>query len=222
MEEFEDRTDAGRRLAEALAGLALHRPIVLGVPRGGVVVGAAIAAELGAELDVVLARKLRAPGQPELALGAVSESGQVWLDRGVDPDDPRLARFIEEERRRQMAEIGRSSAVFRAARVRASFEDRSVVVTDDGIATGSTVIAALQAVRAERPREIILAVPVASADRLRVAAALADEAVCLVTPERFIAVGFHYRDFGEVTDDQVVEILRRYGGAAGEAGRSER
>src|SRR5687767_3792747 len=141
---YHDRLDAGRRLARQLKDRPLRDPLVLGIPRGGVVIGAVLARELNAELDVVLARKLRAPGMPELALGAVAEDGEVYLDPHYGAWIEQAREYLEAEAEFQRSEIARRKALFRGARPPAPVAGRSVLVTDDGIATGSTVIAALQ------------------------------------------------------------------------------
>src|SRR5512137_1559748 len=138
---FANREDAARQLADRLRGRELVDPVVLAIPRGGVVTGAVLARELGAELDVVLARKLRAPGQPELAVGAVSEDGQVYLNHYAQEYLDVMEEYLEQERRHQMAEIARRKELFRSVRPKAPLAGRSVIVTDDGIATGSTMIA---------------------------------------------------------------------------------
>jgi predicted phosphoribosyltransferase len=207
---FRSREDAARRLAERLKGRELHDPLVLAIPRGGVVTGAALARELGAELDVVLSRKLRAPGQPELAIGAISEDGRAYLNHHAQEFLDLLKDYLAEERRHQLGEITRRKKLFRAGRPQAPIAGRSVIVTDDGIATGSTMIAALQAVRAQNPRGLIVAVPVASPDRLPEIERRCDEVVCLLAPETFWAVGAFYQDFRQVEDKQVVELLRKF------------
>jgi putative phosphoribosyl transferase len=212
---FRDREDAARQLAAMLKGRALHDPLVLAIPRGGVVTGAVLARELGAELDVVLSRKLRAPDQPELAIGAIAEDGRVYLNHHAEA----FLEFIGEEylaaeRRHQLAEIARRRKLFRAVRPQAAVAGRSVIVTDDGIATGATMIAALQAVKAQDPREVIVAVPVASPDRLEVVRRWCDDVVCLLSPERFWAIGQFYEDFTQVEDEQVLQLLRDFAPAA--------
>lgn len=207
---FTNREEAGRQLAERLKGRALHRPLVLAVPRGGVVIGAVLADELGAELDVVLARKLGAPGQPELAIGALAEDGQVYLNHEAEKFMEGLQDYVAQERQRQLEELARRSRLFRQVRPPAMVTDRSVIVTDDGIATGSTMIAALQSTRAQRPRELIVAVPVGSADRLAEVRRWCDELICLLVPEWFWAVGQFYEDFRQVSDEEVVELLSRH------------
>lgn len=204
---FHDRQDAGRRLAKRLKGRKLHDLLVLAVPRGGVVTGAVLAQELGAELDVVLSRKLRAPGQPELAVGAVSENGQIYLNHHAREVPGLTVEYLNQERRHQLDEIVRGQRLFRDIRPPASVVGRSVIVTDDGIATGSTMIAALQVILAQEPREVIVAVPVASADRLADIRGWCDDVVCLLTPEDFWAVGQFYADFRQVEDEEVVELL---------------
>jgi putative phosphoribosyl transferase len=178
-----------------------------------VVTGAVLAQELGAELDVVLSRKLRAPGQPELAIGAISEDGQVYLNHHAEEFLDELEDYLAGERRHQLAEIARRQKLFRAARPQARVTDRSVIVTDDGIATGSTMIAALQAIKAQKPRELIVAVPVASPDRLAEVRRWCDDVVCLLTPELFWAVGQFYEDFRQVEDEEVVELLGQFAAA---------
>lgn len=198
-------------LVERLRGQSLQHPLVLAIPRGGVEVGAALARGLGAELDVVLSRKLRAPHQPELAIGAVSEDGHVYLNHFATAVTEAGDAYIEAERKRQVAEIERRTAMFRAVRPRAAIAGRTVIVTDDGIATGATMIAALHTVRASDAREVIVAVPVGSPDRLEAIRPLCDRLICLHEPQAFWAVGQFYRTFEQVEDDRVVELLREYG-----------
>lgn len=208
MAEFRDREDGAMQLADALRGRALTDSLVLAIPRGGVATGALLARELGAELDVVLSRKLRAPGKSEFALGSVGENGRVYMNPDVGDLSDAARGYVEAERGRQLAEIARRLALFRAVRPRAAVAGRSVIVTDDGIATGSTMIAALQTVRAQNPRELIVAVPVAPPERLAEIRRWCDEVVCLLTPEPFWAVGQFYDDFHPVEDDDCVALLR--------------
>jgi predicted phosphoribosyltransferase len=214
---FRNREDAARRLAAKLKDLPLRDPLVLAIPRGGVVTGVVLAQELGAELDVVLARKLRAPGQPELAVGAVSEDGRVYLNPDVREFAEGLADYLAQERRYQLDEIARRAQFLRAMRPAAVVAGRSVIVTDDGIATGSTMIAALQTVQAQRPYEVIVAVPVAPRDRLEEVRRWCDEVICLSVPQPFWAVGQVYADFTPVEDAEVVELLRRRNWVTGAA-----
>jgi predicted phosphoribosyltransferase len=205
---FRNREHAARLLAERLKGRELRDPVVVGIPRGGVITAAVLAQELGAELDVVLSRKLRAPRQPECAIGAISEDGQVYLNDAARKVPGLTVSYLNAERRHQLAEIGRRKALFRAARPPVSLCGRTVIVTDDGIATGSTMIAALQVILAQDPLELIVAVPVAASDRLAEVSRWCDEVVCLLTPAEFWAVGQFYEDFAQVEDEQVVELLR--------------
>ena len=211
---FADRAEAGWMLVERLRGESLEKPLVLAIPRGGVEVGAALARGLGAELDIVLSRKLRAPHQPELALGAVSENGEIHLNHFASAMTDAGDAYVEAERQRQLAEIARRKTMFRAVRPQAPIAGRTVILTDDGIATGATMIAALHWVRNAGAKEIVVAVPVGSPDRLDVIRPLCDRLVCLLEPEAFWAIGQFYRDFEQVEDSRVVELLRDYGSPA--------
>ena len=206
-QRFNDRADAGRRLAKALQDRALHDPLVLGIPRGGVVTGEVLARELGADLDVILSRKLRAPEQPELAVGAMAEDGQVFLNENAERLPGMGAGYLAGESRRQYRESLRRKGMVLAVGARAVGAGRTVIVTDDGIATGATMIAAAGA-RAEGPRRLIVAVPVASPERLDEVRQYCDEVVCLHAAEDFHAVGEFYDDFSPVGDEEVLTLLR--------------
>lgn len=205
---FRDREDAARRLARRLKQREFRDPLVLAIPRGGVPVGAVLAEELNADLDIVLSRKLRAPMQPELAVGAISEGGEVYLNAyaiealGIDDQ------YLREEKQHQLAEISRRQEMFRRVRPRAEVNGRSVIVTDDGIATGATMIAALQLLRTQSPHELFVAVPVASPERLVDVRHWCDEVVCLHAPLEFYAIGQFYEDFRQVEDEEVIALLR--------------
>lgn len=207
---FKDREDGATQLAHKLKQLKFHDPLVLAIPRGGVVTGAVLARELDAELDVVLSRKLRAPFQPELAIGAIGEDGQIYLSRegrscaGVGEE------YIEHERAHQLEEIARRSKLFREVRPPASMAGRSVIITDDGIATGSTMIAAIHVAKAQHPHEVVVAVPVAPPERLNAIRRLCDRLICLHAPEEFFAVGQFYDAFETVEDEEVVRILKEF------------
>jgi putative phosphoribosyl transferase len=209
---FRNREEAGFRLAEALKKRErpLTDPLILAIPRGGVVIGAVLAQELGADLDVMLARKIKSPEQPEAAIGAIAEDGGVYLDPFAEDlliaNDTYLAR----ERAHQLAEIERRKKLFRGSRPPAPIAGRSVIVADDGIATGATVIAALRAVKAQHPAELIVAVPVASRNALVEVGRLCDEVVCLSAPRLFWTVGQFYADFATVEDEQVCHLLRAF------------
>lgn len=207
IEGFEDRGHAGRLLAAELAGMPLTRPLVLAIPRGGIDVGVEIARSLNAELDVVLARKLRCPFQPELALGAISETGELTLDPRSAPLIAGNREAVEAERQHQLAEITRRRQLYRRVRPQAEIAGRSVILTDDGIATGSTMIAAIHSVRAAEPRELIVAVPVGAPDRVAEITHLCDRMICLHAADEFRAVSQFYRVFDQVSDERVVEVL---------------
>ena len=206
---FRDRSDAARQLAEVVRHRHLKNPLVLGIPRGGAVTAAALAEEIGAEMDVVLARKLRAPDAREYAIGAISETGDVYFKDAVH-EVPGLAdEYVHEECQYQLQEIERRKKMFRAVRPAAPIAGRSVIVTDDGIATGSTMIAALQATRCGRPLSLVVAVPVASPDRLREVRNWCDDVVCLLTPRFFYSIGQFYENFEPVSDEEVIGLLHR-------------
>jgi len=205
---FRNRAEAAHLLARRFKNRELRDPLVLAIPRGGVVTGAVLARELGAELDVVFSRKLRAPGQPELAIGAVSEDGKVYLNPSAKAFLDLANEYIAGEQAYQLSEIARRKALFRAIRPQATIEGRSVIVTDDGIATCATMIAALQVARAKDPFELIVAVPVASPDRLREIRRRSDEVICLLAPSSFWAIGQFYQDFSPVEDAEALELLR--------------
>jgi len=204
---FDSRLDAGRQLARALAAYRGRNPLVLAIPRGAVAMGAELAAALQGELDVVLVRKLRAPGAPELAVGAVDESGWTYVaDHAAmaGADAGHLAR----EKAAQLETLRRRRAQYTPARAPVDPRGRIAIVVDDGIATGSSMIAALHAVRAKHPARLVCAVPVAPPETLERIRPYADEVVCLEAPEDFQAVGQFYRDFQQVEDEEVVELLR--------------
>jgi len=207
---FRNREDAGFRLAKALTGRALRQPLVLAIPRGGVVIGAVLAQELHADLDVILARKLRAPGQPELAVGAVSEAGEIYLEPRAEALTSSWEEYLAGECALQLRVIARRKQLYRGTRQPAPVAGRSVIVTDDGMATGSTMIAALKVVNAQHPHEVIVALPVAAADRLDQVRQLCNEVVCLHQSEAFWAIGEFYHDFTQMDDDQVVQLLREF------------
>jgi len=206
---FRDRREAGRRLAEALGGYRARRPFILAVPRGGIVVGYEVAVGLDAPLDVVVPRKLRAPYNPELAVGAVAHDGSVYLDSPLVSSLRIPDEYLKEETATQLEEIRRRMTVYRGDRPGADLSGRAAVVVDDGIATGSTMIAALRAVRAMQPTTVVAAIPVAPPEGVESLRAEADDVVCLYTPTLFYAVGQFYDDFAQTTDDEVVFLLRR-------------
>lgn len=203
---FMDRTDAAHRLADALAAYRGENPLVLAIPRGAVRMAKVIASQLGGEVDVVLVRKLPAPGSPEFAIGAVDETGWTYLAdharrMGIDDD------YIEAECAAQVALMARRRAQYTPVRPPIDPAGRTVIVVDDGLATGSTMIAALHAIRAKGPKKLICAVPVAPPDTAERVQGYCDELVCLATPFGFYAVGQFYRSFPQVEDDEVISAL---------------
>jgi putative phosphoribosyl transferase len=210
---FTDRVDAGRQLAANLADVAGQDVVVLGIPRGGVEVAAVVAGGLGAPLDVVIPRKVGAPGNPELGIGAVAEDVEVLDERlirllGVGRD------YLRQEIDAQQEEIRRRSAAYRGNRPPVSLQGKVAVVVDDGVATGGTAAAAVRWARARGASRVILAVPVAPAEAIGRLGREADEVRVLDTPEPFYAVGQWYEDFPQVADERVVELLRAHAGGA--------
>lgn len=204
---FRDRNEAASRLAERLKAYRGKNPLILAIPRGAVPMAKIIADQLGGELDVVLVRKLRAPHQPELAVGSVNESGWTYQSDyaelyGADAD------YIESEKRAQLETIRRRRAQYTPIRPSIDPAGRIVIVIDDGLATGATMISALHGLRASKPARLVCAVPVAPPDTLAKVADMADEVVCLEAPQFFQAVGQFYQYFPQVDDDEVIEILK--------------
>jgi predicted phosphoribosyltransferase len=207
---FVDRVDAGRRLAEQLTHLADADVVVLGLPRGGVPVAAEVAAALHAPLDVLVVRKLGLPWQPELAMGAVAGVGRA-LEEVHNDQVIRHARVTDEVldtvRTREVAELRRRELAYRGDRPPLEVRDRTVVVVDDGLATGSTMRAAVAAVRQQSPAAVVVAVPVGSPDTCAQLRLEVDEVVCVSTPRAFAAVGQAYDDFRATSDDEVRAAL---------------
>jgi putative phosphoribosyl transferase len=208
---FQNRSDAGRRLAKELEPLASVHPLVLALPRGGVPVAAEVARSLGAPLDVIVVRKLGVPFQPELGFGAIGEGGIRILDRDLirraQLTGPDVANVEAKERR----ELDRRVHMYRGERPPPDVVGRTVVIVDDGLATGGTARAAVQVARAMGARQIVLAVPVAPPDTVRELEGEADRVICLVTPTPFFGVGQWYEDFTQTSDEEVAELLVRAG-----------
>jgi len=207
---FADRREAGRRLAARLRRLGLIAPLVFGIARGGAVVAAEIARELGCRWDVLVPRKIPAPGFPEVAIGAVTEDGTVLLDErttsGLGVLDEYLHRMVQDIRQ----EIARRAAAYRGGQPPAQAAGRDAILVDDGVATGYTVAAAARSLRAAGPRRLVLAVPVGAAEGLAWLEHEVDEVVCLSRPRPFYAVSQAYRDFDQVDDEAVTALLREH------------
>jgi putative phosphoribosyl transferase len=209
MRVFSDRREAGQALARALESFKARDPVVLGLPRGGVPVAYEVAKALGAPLDVFVVRKLGVPWQPELAMGAIA-SGDVLVRNesvlaGMRDADEALARVREQE----LAELERRERAYRSGRPAIPLGGRTVIVVDDGLATGSSMKAAVKALRVAGAEWIVVAVPVGPPDTCRHLEALADELVCLERPSLFMAVGQWYEDFGQTQDEEVSELLQQ-------------
>ena len=218
---FEDRRDAGIQLAHALLRFQDRDPVVLALPRGGVPVAFEVARALDAPLDLVLVRKIGTPMQPELAAAAVVDGGAMELVRNEDvieaariPDS-----WLREQAVRELEEIERRRRLYLGGRARVPIEGKTAIVVDDGIATGATTRAALRAVRRRHPKQLVLAVPVAPEETVVAMRAEVDEVVCLATPRPFGAIGYFYRDFRQLEDDEVRDLLARAERPSGQAPR---
>ena len=209
---FKDRSDAGRKLAKALASYKDQEPVILALPRGGVPVAAEVATMLNAALDLILVRKVGVPFQPELAMGAVVDGGAPIIVRnddviglaGIDESD--FKAICDSE----LAEIERRRQRYLGSRERVDISGRTAIVIDDGVATGATTRAALRATRMRNPKKLVLAVPVAPTDSLAALRSDADDVICLEDYEFFGAIGAYYADFSQVPDEEVIEMLKRF------------
>jgi putative phosphoribosyl transferase len=204
---FRNREEAGRKLAGALMEFKGKDVVVLGIPRGGVVVANEVAKALGAPLDIVVTRKIEAPGEPEYALGAVTQEGDVIMDRqaaeslGATPD------YLDDQVRKKKEEVKERMERLRGDKKYPRLDGKVVIIVDDGIATGSSVSAAVMSVKKRKPKEVVVAVPVAPADAVEMLAAEGARVVCLETPGPFLAIGEFYGDFDQVEDSEVKRIL---------------
>ena len=208
MAYFVNRVDAGKRLAEALADFQGKNAAVLAIPRGGVVVGYEIASKLVLPLDVIIPRKLGAPDNSELAIGAVAEDGSMVLDEGLIAYLGVSKWYLQEESERQRQEITRRMKVYREDLESVELKGKDVIVVDDGIATGSTMKAALASVKNRGAKCVTVAVPVGPPQTIQELKSLADKVICLYTPEYFQAIGQFYKDFSQTTDEEVINLLQ--------------
>ena len=207
-ERFADRPDAGRRLASSLDAYANRADVtVLGLPRGGVPVAAQVAASLHAPLDVLVVRKLGVPSQPELAMGAIAEGGAQVRHHDLIADIGLSSQDVDRAVAAQQIELERRVSLYRGNRAPAPLRGRTVILVDDGLATGATMEAAIASVRQHGPRKVVVAVPVGAADTCRRLGAIADAIVCVLCPKYFGAVGQWYDDFAQTTDGEVTALL---------------
>jgi putative phosphoribosyl transferase len=204
---FKDRVEAGRKLAEALKRYRGKDVIVLGIPRGGVVVANEVAKELEAPLDIVVSRKIEAPGEPEFALGAVTQEGEVIMDRQAAESLGATPQYIDDQIRKKREEVKDRMRMLRGDAPYPELEGRTIIIVDDGIATGSSVSAAVMSVKKRRPKEIIVATPVAPKDAVETLSEDNTKVVSLETPSAFLAIGEFYQDFGQVEDIEVKRII---------------
>jgi predicted phosphoribosyltransferase len=208
-EPFHSRVQAGQLLSQQMSGLKGKKAVVLGIPRGGIVVAQGLAHGIEADIDIVLSRKLGAPGHSELAIGALAETGDLFLNRPLVEDLSVSDEYIKVEKQRQMEEIQRRNQLVRKVLPHISLHGRIAIITDDGVATGATMQAAVWAIKHEKPQSLIAAVPVASEEAVSRLANDVDEVVCLRMPDNFMAVGQFYREFEQITDEEVIQILRQ-------------
>jgi predicted phosphoribosyltransferase len=206
---FQDREEAGKMLALKLTEYSNKDTIVLAIPRGGVVIGYQVANELKAPLDIIVPRKIGAPYNSELAIGAVAEDGSLSLDESAVMYMNISKSYIEEESRRQITEIRRRLKLYRGETPYPMLQDHVIIIVDDGIATGLTVKAAIASIRKKKPKSVVVAVPVAPRSTVKELEKEADRVICLSTPEFFYAIGQFYVDFSQTTDGEVIRLLKK-------------
>jgi putative phosphoribosyl transferase len=206
-EMFKDRTEVGKSLAEKIRGMNLKKPIVLAIPRGGVPVAKEIALAIRAPLDLVITRKIGYPGQPEFAIGAVTQEGELILDQQTIRSLAVPKEYLKQEAEAQTREIRSRLERYRGKRSFPDFNGKDVIIVDDGIATGNTVLAAIDSVKRKKPASITLAIGVAPRESIHKLSDKVDSIVCLDMPEPFYAIGEFYESFEQVEDDEVKQII---------------
>ena len=205
---FRNRKEAGQQLAKKVAKFKGKDTVVLAIPRGGVVVGKEVAQALGCSLDVIVTRKIGAPGNPEFAIGAIGPNDQIFLNREVIKRLGIPKEYLHAEIGRQGLEMERRERMYRSGRRILRLEGKTVILVDDGIATGADVRVAIKSIKCQKPKKLILAVPVGPKQTVEALEEEVDELVCLAKPEVFYAVGQFYQEFGQTSDEEVVEILK--------------
>lgn len=215
---YKNRNEAGKRLASLLVKYSSERPVVVGLPRGGVPVAAEIARALRADLDIIIAGKLRAPYNPELAIGAVTENGQVYLNATVIRSLHVKESYIEDEKKIRLEAMKEKLNLYKPMRRKVSLKGRTVIIVDDGLATGSTMISAIQAAHASGAKKIIVAVPGGPSDTIELIQRMEEvaEIICPVVPDMFFAVSQLYLDFRQTEDDEVAGVLKEFNRSASE------
>ena len=206
---FQDRKEAGRKLADKLVKYTDEKDIiVLALPRGGVTIGVEIAKKIGASLDVIITRKIHFPGEPEYAIGAIAENGTVALNDQIVKRYKISQSYLDEEICKQKGEIERRLTAYRDGEKLTFIKDKIVILVDDGVATGFTIIAAINALKDEGIKKLIVAVPVSPQDTFSKLKSLVDEIICLETPEDFLAIGNFYNEFEQLTDEEVIQLIQ--------------
>jgi len=204
---FSSRVEAGKLLADNIKNIVSAKSIVLGIPRGGIIVANEIAKKLKLQLDIVLSRKIGAPLNPEFAIGAVSEDGNIFTDEDILRREKINKDYIERESKFQIQEIQRRIKKYRQVKEKISLKDKTVIITDDGVATGATMQAAAWSAQGDKPNKIIVALPVGPEDTLKRLKDSVDEVICLRVPDFFSAVGQFYADFPQIEDEEVLALL---------------
>jgi predicted phosphoribosyltransferase len=205
---FLNRRQAGKFLSQELKYLSGKNVCILGIPRGGIIIASEIAKDLKIDYDIILTRKIGAPFDPEFAIGAISEDGAVFLNEEASQQINARDKYIQQEKSNQLLEIKRRAEIYRKIKPKISLKNKIAVLTDDGVATGATMSAAVWAARQEAPSSVIVALPVGPQDSLLKLAKDADQVICLRVPFFFAAVGQFYKDFPQVSDNEVIELLK--------------